>query len=91
MNLRRSKLQVLVDILRVANENGMAKPTHILYKANLSHKLLKTYLEILMSNEFIEKISNQRNVYYKITEKGQKFILQFRQMEKIANGFGLTM
>ncbi len=91
MNLRRSKIHVLVDILRVANEKGMAKPTHILYKANLSHKLLKTYLEILLSNEFIEKICNQRNVYYKITEKGQKFISQFKQMEKVANGFGLTI
>ncbi len=91
MNLRRSKLHVLVDMLRVVNENDVTRPTHILYKANLSHKLLKAYLEILVSNGFIEKITTQKNVNYKITDKGREFILQFRQMEKVADGFGLEI
>ena len=89
--MRRSKIRVLVDILRVVEENEMAKPTHILYKANLSHKLLKEHLDMLVTSDFIERMNRGNNIYYKITEKGQKFMSQYRQMEKIATGFGLTI
>jgi predicted transcriptional regulator len=81
----------MVDMLRVINENGITKPTHILYKANLSHKLLKGYLEVLVANEFVEEVNKGNNICYTITEKGQKLISQFKQMEKIATGFGLTV
>ncbi|MBI1979037.1 MAG: hypothetical protein HYS62_03190 [Candidatus Aenigmarchaeota archaeon] len=91
MNLRRSKIRVLVDILRAVEENEMTKPTHIMYKANLSHKLLKEHLDMLSTSDFIEKMNRGNNVYYQITEKGKRFMLQYRQMEKVATGFGLTI
>ncbi|TAL47399.1 hypothetical protein EPN87_03035 [archaeon] len=91
MSERRSKAHVLIDILKVIRDNGRAKPTHILYKANLSHKLMKQYLEMLMQNEFIETVDSQGHVNYKITKKGLKFIEEFKKIEKFSEAFGLPL
>ena len=54
---RRSKLQILVDILRlIQRKGGYAKPTHILYGANLSHVRLTKYLNWLLMKGFIEEV-----------------------------------
>jgi predicted transcriptional regulator len=51
MERKRNKLEVIFDILKVIREkSGKIKPTHILYKSNLSYLMMKDYL-----NELIEK------------------------------------
>ena len=83
---------MLVDILKVVQrEGGEAKPTHILYKANLSHKLLKTHLKVLLDGGFIEQKSYGDKVYYAITEKGVAFIAEYRKIEKLSSAFGLPI
>lgn len=83
-------MQVIADVLRVIeNENGITKPTHILYKANLSHKLLKDHLNTLLQKGFVEVVIEKNRTYYKITDKGKKFINEFRKIEKLAQIFGL--
>jgi len=85
-------MQVIADILRVIeSEDGMTKPTHILYKANLSHKLLKDYINTLLQKGFIEVVIEKNRTYYKITEKGKNFINEFRKIEKFAQVFGLPV
>lgn len=92
MNERRSKMQVIADVLRVIeSENGLTKPTHILYKANLSHKLLKEYINTLLQKGFIEVVIEKNRTYYKISDKGKKFINEFRKIEKLAQVFGLPV
>jgi predicted transcriptional regulator len=49
MNKKRDRLQVIYDILKVIKEkNGRIKPTHILYKSNLSHQMMDEYLRELL-------------------------------------------
>jgi len=92
VNERRSKMQVIVDVLRaIENENGITKPTHILYKANLSHKLLKEHLNVLLQKGFIEVTIEKNRTYYKLTDKGRNFINEFRKIEKLAQVFGLPV
>lgn len=91
MNARRSKARVIVDILLAIQREGKAKPTHILYKANLSHKLLTSHLNELLSKECIEKIEEKNNVFYRITPKGNETISEFRKVEKLASAFGLPI
>jgi len=91
MNARRSKARVIVDILLAIQKEGKAKPTHILYKANLSHKLLTAHLNELLSKEFIEKIEEKNNVFYRITPKGNEMVSEFRKVEKLASAFGLPI
>ena len=90
-------MQVIADILRVVeggggSGNNRVKPTHILYKANLSHKLLKEHINTLLQKGFIEvEIDTKNHTYYKITEKGQKFMGEFRKLEKLSQAFGLPV
>ena len=41
----RRKLDIIADMLLVAGSGSGAKKTHIMYQANLSHRLLIKYLE----------------------------------------------
>jgi len=69
MSKYRSRLQILVDILSLANEG--AKKTHIMYGANLSIKLLHKYLgEVLNSG----LVCLRDDGLYEITEKGLVFL-----------------
>lgn len=90
-NERRSKMQVIADILRVidSNASGRTKPTHILYRANLSHKLLREHLNTLLQKGFIEVFIEKNRTYYKITIKGKNFLGEYRKIEKLAQVFGL--
>lgn len=89
---RRSRIQVIVDILRVIeSQDGRAKPTHVLYKSNLSHKLLKDHLNNLLQKGLIEVEINGNKTFYKITKKGREFIIEFRKIEKLSQAFGLPV
>jgi predicted transcriptional regulator len=91
VNERRSTMQVVVDVLRVIERENSVKPTHILYKANLSHKLLKEYLNTLLQKGLIEVVIEKNHTYYKITDKGRNFMIEFRKIEKLAQVFGLPV
>jgi predicted transcriptional regulator len=85
-------MQVVIDVLRViGRENGKVKPTHILYKANLSHKLLKEHLNSLLQKGFIEVSIEKNHTFYQITDRGRKFVSEYRKVEKLAQAFGLPV
>ncbi len=72
---KRSKLEIVSDILLfIRRSGGRAKPTHILYKANLSVPLLKSYLSELIRDEIIGRIAEGGRTVYTLTEKGARFI-----------------
>lgn len=87
----RSKGRIFADILRALQEGGPAKVTHILYKANLSHDRLTKYLAQLEESGLVLKNLDGDKVSYGITDKGQKFLVEFRKMEEFADAFGLEI
>jgi predicted transcriptional regulator len=92
MSEKRSKLHIFMDILTlIQKESGKAKPTRILYGANLSHSSLKEYLNYLTSNGFVEEVKEDGRVMYALTEKGYGFINEFRRMKRLTEAFGLPM
>lgn len=91
MKERRSKVHISVDILRLIRKKGMAKPTHILYGANLSHIRMKKYLEYLISMGFIEKTNEKRQVFFKITQRGYDFLREFKKVEELSEAFGIPI
>lgn len=86
----RSKGRILADILRAVEEDGQAKVTHILYRANLSHDRLTKYLAQLEGSELLVRQEGDRTTY-RITEKGQRFLTEFRRMEEFVDAFGLEI
>jgi predicted transcriptional regulator len=96
MGARRSRLELVFDILlAIQNKGGRIKPTHLMYKSNLSHKLLNNYLEELMQKELVaidEEFVRKRKSSTKmvvITEKGLDFLAEFRRMREFTDAFGL--
>tara|TARA_Y100000310_G_scaffold253384_1_gene260239 strand:+ start:622 stop:912 length:291 start_codon:yes stop_codon:yes gene_type:complete len=96
MAARRSRLELIFDILlAIQNKGGTIKPTHLMYKSNLSHKLLNSYLEELITKEMVtidEAFHRKRKTSTKtivITEKGLGFLAEFRRMREFTDAFGL--
>jgi predicted transcriptional regulator len=69
----RNKLQIVAEILEIVRDG--ARKTHIMYKCNLSYKLLKQYLKDVLRAELVyeDKDGNR----YTITRKGEVFLSKF--------------
>jgi predicted transcriptional regulator len=65
--MRRSRTDIVVDILRVA-VNG-AKKTHIVYEVNLNFNIAQKYLKMLNEKELIR----HENGLFITTEKGKVY------------------
>jgi len=88
----RSQMRIYVDIMRVIQlEYNQAKPTRILYGANLSHDRLLKYLEELKTLGVIEEIVDGDDRFYKLTQKGIEFLNEFRGIERFAGAFGFVI
>ena len=93
MNKKRSRLEVIRDILKVISERadrtGGVKPTHILYKSNLSYQMMDEYLNELKTKEFVVEKITKEGKRYTITEKGLKFLQEYQTVAGFMDSFGL--
>jgi len=78
MSRKRSEIEILADILRVA-ESG-AKKSHIVYKANLNFKTVEGYLNTLKSSGLITGPESRNNIF-STTEKGIGYINHFEMFK----------
>ncbi len=88
---RRSKLEIISDILCAIRDKsgGKIKPTHLLYKSNLSHKKMTEYLEELISKEMVKEELVDTYKYIIITDKGLGFLTEIKRIEEFTESFGL--
>ena len=90
MERKRSRIDIIVDMLAsIQNHGGEIKPTHLMYKSNLSHGQMSLYLEELLEKHFVEKIKKKDYDYVIITEKGINFFHKLREMKEFEKAFGL--
>ncbi len=89
-NQRRTKLELISDILRAIRERGgRIKPTHLLYKSNLSHKLLIMYVEELSKKGMIEEVYEGEQKLISLKDKGYHFLTEYQKMMEFTETFGL--
>ena len=82
--MRRSKLEIYIDILNVLALKGQLKLTHIMYKSNVNCKVLKEQLEFLIKNGLVEeRILRKERTVYAITPKGIQVLKFFREIEQV--------
>ena len=74
----------------IQRESNEAKPTRILYGANLSHDRLVKYLDELKNLGVIQESGNEDKVY-SLTQKGNEFLNNFRRVESFASAFGFKI
>jgi predicted transcriptional regulator len=90
MEKKRNKLQIIHDILSVINQkNRRIKPTHILYKSNLSYSMMEQYLNELIAGGMIKQIQAGKNKTYEITQKGVNYLSQYSLVQNFTESFGL--
>ena len=83
-------MDIMNDILRIVQDRGRnTKKTHLMYRANLSHKQMKSYLNDLHKNELIEGDLSSENYSIKITKKGENFLVKYLQIREFEKTFGL--
>lgn len=90
MMKKRNKLEIINDILQtIRNKRGKIKQTHLMYKVNLSHKLMKSYLEELVSKEMVSEVKEENNIYIIIKPRGEEFIEKLQKLKEFQEAFGL--
>lgn len=86
---KRTKLEVLKDILDILGKAREVKITHLVYKANLSNNSIKPYMNYLMENKLIELKNTKAGKRYVITSKGQEFLNEFEKIKVFSESYGL--
>ncbi|NQU78305.1 winged helix DNA-binding protein [Candidatus Woesearchaeota archaeon] len=90
MNQKRNRLTVIHDILRVIQKkNSKIKPTHIIYKANLSHAMLEEYMKEMIEKGFVEEQKQKKGKTYSLTEKGFNFLKEYKTITAFLESYGL--
>ncbi len=87
-------MEIISDMLGVIlQKGGKIKPTHLMYKANLSHKQMQGYLDELEKKKLIAKNDNEKEskekISIQITPIGRQFLYKYSEMKEFEKTFGL--
>ena len=83
-------MNIISDMLAIVQERGGSiKPTHLMYKANLSHSQMKSYLEELMKRDMVKREESKKGTVIMITKSGRDFLFKYIQMREFEKTFGL--
>ncbi len=76
-------------LIAIQEKGGKIKPTHLLYKSNLSHKKMTEYLNELRKNKMIEEIEWKQGKMVAILDKGHQFVSEFKRIQEFSDTFGI--
>lgn len=83
-------MEIISDMLAIVQERGGSiKPTHLMYKANLSHSQMKSYLDDLIEKNLMQKGESKKGVMIEITKPGRDFLFQYSRVKEFEKTFGL--
>ena len=78
---RRSKDEIIADILETCLKPGVAK-TQVVRQANLNFKTILPYLDLLTGGGLLEAVPGKSTIY-KTTAKGKMVLKALRAIEEI--------
>jgi len=70
----RSRLDIMADVIKITMTG--AKKTQIMFKANLSYKLLQIYMRALLE----EGLISESNGRYVTTDRGKDFLETYQKL-----------
>jgi predicted transcriptional regulator len=77
----RGMIDIIADILLLCS--SWNKRTRIMYKANLSHQMLRFYVWHLVELGLLEESEDMK---FKTTEKGRAFLVHYQHMARLLIG-----
>ena len=89
--LKRERLEVIYDILKIIKENNNSiKPTPLLRFSNLSFKSYKEYHAELIDKKFIKEIEDKKGKkIITLTDKGFDYLNQYNIIKNFIKDFDL--
>ncbi|MEK6848099.1 MAG: winged helix-turn-helix domain-containing protein [Nanoarchaeota archaeon] len=90
MAQKRTKLEVIKDILSVLHQHRQLRITRLIYKANLSNNTIKKYIRELLEKGLVKSENVDEKKVYKLTPKGLDFLADFQKMKLFSEAYGLT-
>jgi len=73
--MRRSKLEIHVDILKILASQGPKKLTQLVHKTDLSQSVLKKHLDFLIQQDLVEEQNlGKDEIFYAITGRALKVL-----------------
>jgi predicted transcriptional regulator len=82
--LRRTKLEMYIDILLALTQKGPQNLTHIRYEANVNSSILKEYLSFLIKQGLVEEYTaGKKRVPFIITSRGIDVLKFFGVVEQV--------
>lgn len=79
---KRSRWELIYDVLKVTYEEKNSKKTRIMQRAYLDWRNFQKYFELLIDKGFIAKCTSIPD-NYEITEKGMKLLERLRKVDEI--------
>ncbi len=81
--IRRSKLEVFMDIMKVVAEEREMRRTRIMYKANLAWKVLNEALDSMERRGILVSQETPSGVFVRLTPSGKETLDRFCQVESV--------
>lgn len=81
--MRRSKLEMYVDILSVLASRGPLKLTHLMRKANVNCNNMKEQLDFLIKQGLVEeRTARKTRVVFAVTKRGTTVLRYFGELKQ---------
>lgn len=80
----RSRTDIMAAILNQATED--TRKTRIMYRCNLSHRQLRSYLKLLLGMGLLKSFSEKEKSdteFFETTRKGKEFLLAYRKLKAL--------
>ena len=88
----RSRIRIIADLLLTLEQsNDGLKITELVRRSNVPYVRLTEILEELEKKGLIRQINEEEGPVYIITQKGIKFLNEYRKFSKFAEGFGFEI
>ena len=83
-SLRRSKIEIYMEILLILSQRGLSRITHIMYDSNTNCSLLKENLLFMIKQGLVEERSvGHDRVAYCITPRGISILNSFKELRTV--------
>lgn len=81
--IRRSKIEVFADVMKVVAEEREIRRTRIMYRANLAWKVLKEALDFLEGKGIIRSEEKDAGIFVSLTQEGYGVLRRFSELEEV--------
>jgi len=73
-------MEIYIDILKAVAE-GRQKPTHIMYRANLTWARLKRHMDFLASRNLLIQEETNASTTFSLTATGKEVLQYYKRLE----------